>query len=106
MASITRFAFPASWSRSISVKTEGMICQDRPYLSFTVHEERYGLCELEEWATVECEKVPAIKLEGHGHYRAFRPWPGFAESSDGSYLRILENGNVEIHSFFGLVIEP
>src|SRR2546426_12262977 len=108
---MTLFAFSASLSCNISPKAEGMICHDRPYLSFsqphlcfsppfrkllpklvyfllrlTVHKERDSRREGEVRATVECHKLLPFELECPGHYRPLRSWPSFSISTNAHNL--------------------
>src|SRR5262249_15522334 len=75
-------------------------------LRVAVHHERDGGREGEERASVKGEKLLSLDLESRNHDRALRSRTGIAITRDPDRLRILEDGDIEIHRFFGIVVEP
>src|SRR2546422_8170032 len=76
------------------------------FLGLAIHDERYGLRELELRPAVQGDKFLPVQLEHRGHDRSLRPGPRVSVADDLSLFRILENGDIEIHRLLGPAVEP
>src|SRR5216684_421295 len=76
------------------------------FLGLAIRDERYRLRELELRPAVQGDEFLPVQLENRGHDRALRPGPRVSIADDLSLLRILENGDIEIHRLLGPAVEP
>lgn len=76
------------------------------FLSFAIHEERNRFGEFEERATVENHEFLAMEFEGGGQDFSGGAGSSCRKAVDIANLAIFENGDVEIHGFFCVVVEP
>src|SRR5579863_1246680 len=71
-----------------------------------MHHERHGWGELVGRTTIKPDEFLTVELERYSHDGAFRSGTRIAVSHDGTDLRILEDGRVEMHRLFSIAIEP
>jgi hypothetical protein len=65
-----------------------------------------GETESEVWAAIQRNEILSIKLECRGHDRSLRPRPCVSTSGEVADAGILEDGDIEIHGFLGIAVEP
>src|SRR5579859_2257625 len=131
IACITRFDFSGSGSCISCISARGMICQERPNLSFSqphrlfsppaesfsqssstsswvsqIDEERNRLSKVEHRAAVQPHELLTFELECHRHHVAFGARTALSVARDAAGLGILEDRSVKVHGLFGLVVEP
>src|SRR5207247_8863658 len=75
-------------------------------LRLAAHKERDRLGERELRAPVQHHEFLPLDLEGPAQDLPRRSWRSFGHSVDAQDLRVLEDGHVELHRLFGLVVEP
>src|SRR5437773_6807282 len=76
------------------------------FLGLAIHDERYGLRDLEPRPAVQGDEFLPVQLEHRGHDRALRPRSRVSVADDLSLFRIPENGDIEIHRLLGPAVEP